>query len=156
MPLTRPRFSQFDTTISSISDPVTVLNKSSTLANVDVGFIINRNGGALANTAIFWNEGANTFALAFTTNTGEVPNANISISTYANLQVNTLNTTFVNSTGNVLAAVYSGGSLNVTGSITVQSGSGDLYVHGHKQFNVGALQNLMNLVKELYLIYSKS
>ena len=90
MGLTRPRFSQFDTTISSISDPITVLNKSSTLANVDVGFIINRNGGALANTAIFWNESANTFALAFTTNTGELPNANIAISEYANLKINTL------------------------------------------------------------------
>jgi hypothetical protein len=117
MPLTRPRFSQFDTTISSVSDPITVLNKSSTLANIDVGFIINRNGGALANTAIFWNESANTFALAFTTNSGEVPNANISISTYANLQVNTLNTTFVNATGNVSAAVYTGGAVNVSGNI---------------------------------------
>ena len=90
MGLTRPRFSQFDTTISSISDPVTVLNKSATLANIDIGFVINRNGGTLANTAIFWNESANTFALAFTTNTGELPNANISISEYANLKINTL------------------------------------------------------------------
>ena len=98
MGLTRPRFSQFDTTISSISDPVTVLNKSSTLANVDVGFIINRNGGALANTAIFWNESANTFVTAFTTTTGAA-DANISISTYANLRVGTLTATFVNTTG---------------------------------------------------------
>ena len=90
MGLTRPRFSQFDTTISSISDPVTVLNKSATLANIDIGFVINRNGGVLANTAIFWNESANTFALAFTTNTGELPNANIAISEYANLKINTL------------------------------------------------------------------
>ena len=90
MGLTRPRFSQFDTTISSISDPVTVLNKSATLANIDIGFVINRNGGALANTAIFWNESANTFALAFTTNSGELPNSNIAISEYANLKINTL------------------------------------------------------------------
>jgi len=32
------------------------------------------------------------------------------------------------------------GSVNVSGSITIQSGSGDLYVHGHKQFNYGAFQ----------------
>jgi len=31
--------------------------------------------------------------------------------------------------------------LTVTGSITIQSGSGDLYVHGNKQFNVGAFQS---------------
>ena len=30
--------------------------------------------------------------------------------------------------------------MNVSGSITIQSGSGDLYVHGHKQFNYGAFQ----------------
>ena len=33
------------------------------------------------------------------------------------------------------------GSSSFTGSITIQSGSGDLYVHGHKQFNVGAFQS---------------
>jgi hypothetical protein len=30
------------------------------------------------------------------------------------------------------------GAIQATGSITIQSGSGDLYVHGNKQFNVGA------------------
>ncbi len=130
MPLTRPRFSQFDTTISSVSDPVTVLNKSSTLANIDVGFIMNRNGGALSNVAVFWQESANTFALAFTTSTGEVPNANISISTYANLQVNTLNTTFVNAIGNVSAAQINSATAVVTGSaffgeLFVKSPGGD-------------------------------
>jgi hypothetical protein len=120
MPLTRPRFSQFDTTISSISDPVTVLNKSSTLANVDVGFIMNRNGGALANTAIFWNEGANTFALAFTTNSGEVPNANIAISEYANLKINTLtaDTATFSSTGAI--KIPSGNTLQRTSGTTGQ------------------------------------
>jgi hypothetical protein len=120
MGLTRPRFSQFDTTISSISDPVTVLNKSSTLANVDVGFVINRNGGALANTAIFWNEGANTFALAFTTNSGELPNANISISEYANLRVNTLtaDTATFSSTGAI--KIPSGNTAQRTAGTTGQ------------------------------------
>jgi hypothetical protein len=78
---------------------------------------MNRNGGALSNVAVFWQESANTFALAFTTNSGEVPNANIAIGTYANLQVNTLNTTFVNAIGNVSAAVYTGGAVNVSGNI---------------------------------------
>jgi hypothetical protein len=119
MPLTRPRFSQFDTTISSISDPVTVLNKSSTLANVDVGFIINRNGGALANTAIFWNESANTFVTAFTTTTGAA-DANISISEYANLRINTLtaDTATFSSTGAI--KIPSGNTAQRTAGTTGQ------------------------------------
>ena len=89
MGLTRPTAAQINTVITTISDPITVLNKGSTAANIDVGFIINRNGGALANTAIFWNEGANTFVTAFTTSNGAT-DANIAISTYANLRVNGL------------------------------------------------------------------
>ena len=115
MGLTRPRFEQINSIITTISDPITVLNQGATLANIDVGFIINRNGGTLANTAIFWNESANTFVTAFTTASGGT-NANISIGTYANLQVNTLNTTFVNATGNIIA----GG--NVTAGYFIGSG----------------------------------
>lgn len=32
-------------------------------------------------------------------------------------------------------------SVSITGSLTIQSGSGDLFVHGHKQFNGGMFQN---------------
>ena len=116
MGLTRPRFEQINSIITTISDPITVLNQGSTLANIDVGFIINRNGGALANTAIFWNESANTFVTAFTTTTGAA-DANISISTYANLRVGTLTATFVNTTGNIV----SGG--NVTAPYFFGNGS---------------------------------
>ena len=70
MGLTRPTAAQINTVITTINDPITVLNKGSTAANIDVGFIINRNGGALANTAIFWNESANTFVTAFTAASG--------------------------------------------------------------------------------------
>ena len=116
MGLTRPRFEQINSIITTISDPITVLNQGATLANIDVGFIINRNGGALANTAIFWNESANTFVTAFTTASGGT-NANISISTYANLRVSTLTATFVNTTGNIV----SGG--NVTAPYFFGNGS---------------------------------
>jgi hypothetical protein len=116
MGLTRPRFEQINSIITTISDPITVLNQGATLANIDVGFIINRNGGALANTAIFWNESANTFVTAFTTTTGAA-DANISISTYANLRVGTLTATFVNTTGNIV----SGG--NVTAPYFFGNGS---------------------------------
>jgi hypothetical protein len=116
MGLTRLRFEQINSIITTISDPITVLNQGATLANIDVGFIINRNGGALANTAIFWNESANTFVTAFTTTTGAA-DANISISTYANLRVGTLTATFVNTTGNIV----SGG--NVTAPYFFGNGS---------------------------------
>jgi hypothetical protein len=36
------------------------------------------------------------------------------------------------------------GSSSFTGSITIQSGSGDLFVYGNKQFNVGAFQSNIN------------
>ena len=116
MGLTRPRFEQLNTIITNFTDPISVLNKGSTQANIDVGFIINRNGGALANTAIFWNESANTFVTAFTTASG-VADANIAISTYANLRVSTLTATFVNTTGNIV----SGG--NVTAPYFFGNGS---------------------------------
>ena len=116
MGLTRPTAAQINTVITTIRDPITVLNQGSTLANIDVGFIINRNGGTLANTAIFWNESANTFVTAFTTASGGT-NANISISTYANLRVSTLTATFVNTTGNIV----SGG--NVTAPYFFGNGS---------------------------------
>ena len=123
MGLTRPRFEQINSIITTISDPITVLNQGSTQANIDVGFIINRNGGALANTAIFWNESANTFVTAFTTVSGAA-DANISISTYANLRVGSLTATFVNTTGNIVsggnitAPYFFGNGSQLSGVIT--------------------------------------
>ena len=123
MGLTRPRFEQLNTIITNFTDPISVLNKGSTQANIDVGFIINRNGGALANTAIFWNESANTFVTAFTTASG-VADANIAISTYANLRVGSLTATFVNtignivSGGNVTAPYFFGNGSQLSGVIT--------------------------------------
>jgi hypothetical protein len=149
MPLTRPTAAQINTVVTTISDPITVLNQGSTAANIDVGFIINRNGGLLANVAVFWNESANTFALAFTTNSGELPNANIAISTYANLRVNTLNTTFLNATGNILTAQLNAGQINTTGNVlaTTFVGSGALLTalpgYAHSNVNVKAYTESM-------------
>ena len=152
MPLTRPSAAQINTVITTISDPITVLNKGSTLANIDVGFIINRNGGALANTAIFWNESANTFVTAFTTASGAT-DANISISEYANLRVNTLTATFVNtignivSGGNVTAPYFFGNGSQLSGVITsvtkIINGTSDVtaYSGGNVAVTVGGTAN---------------
>jgi hypothetical protein len=111
MGLTRPTAAQINTVITTISDPITVLNQGSTLANIDVGLLMNR-GGSVANVALFWDESANSFVTAFTTSSG-TPNANITISEYANLRVSTLTATFVNAIGNIV----SGGNLTVTGNL---------------------------------------
>ena len=53
------------------------------------------------------------------------------------LRIDSGSNTFVEGTLNV------SGSTSTTGSITIQSGSGDLFVHGNKQFNVGAFSSLV-------------
>jgi len=152
MPLTRPSAAQINTVITTISDPITVLNKGSTAANIDVGFIINRNGGTLANTAIFWNESANTFVTAFTAASGDA-DANISISTYANLRVGTLTATFLNTTGNIVsggnvtAPYFFGNGSQLSGVITsvtkIINGTSDVtaYSGGNVAVTVGGTAN---------------
>ena len=116
MGLTRPTVAQLNTVVTEISDPVSVLNRGSTLANIDVGFVLNRDGGISSNAAIIWQESSDQFVLGLTSNTGAVF-ANIAISTYANLRVGTLTATFVNTTGNIV----SGG--NVTAPYFFGNGS---------------------------------
>jgi len=84
MALTRPKIGQFTTEITSLTDPITVLNGGSTSANVDVGFLMNRANGLVSNVALYWNESGNTFVTAFTSNTG-VTNSNIAVTAYANI-----------------------------------------------------------------------
>jgi len=116
MGLTRPTVSQLNTVVTEISDPVSVLNKGSTLANIDVGFVLNRDGGISSNAAIIWQESSDQFVLGLTSNAGAVF-ANIIFSEYANLRVSTLTATFVNTTGNIV----SGG--NVTAPYFFGNGS---------------------------------
>lgn len=123
MPLTRPRFEQLNTIVTNFTDPISVLNKGSTLANIDVGFIFNRDGGLRSNVAVFWDESANTFVTSFTTDSGS-NNANITITEYANLRVGTLTATLVNTTGNIMSAgnitapYYFGNGSQLSGVIT--------------------------------------
>jgi len=84
MALTRPRIGQFNTTVTSLSDPITVLNGGATQANVDVGFLMNRANGLISNVALYWNESGNTFVTAFTSNSGAT-DSNILVSNYANI-----------------------------------------------------------------------
>jgi hypothetical protein len=89
MALTRPKIGQFTTEITSLTDPITVLNGGSSSANVDVGFLMNRANGLVSNVALYWNESGNTFVTAFTSNTG-VTNSNIAVTRYANVTTGSL------------------------------------------------------------------
>jgi hypothetical protein len=99
MALTKPKLSQnIDTDISVFTDPILVLHQGSTLANVDTGFLFNRANGLVSNVAIYWSESANSFVTAFTTSSG-APDANISITTYANLRAGTIIANSISTTG---------------------------------------------------------
>ena len=92
MALTRPKAYQIDSTIESISDPITVLHAGATLANVDVGFLVNRANGLLSNVAIYWSETSGSFVTAFTSNSGAT-DSNITVTSYAPITVGNLITT---------------------------------------------------------------
>jgi hypothetical protein len=117
MALTRPRANQINTVITNVTDPLIVLNNGSTSANIDIGLIMNRNSGSIANVALFWDESANTFVTAYTSDSGIV-NSNISISQYANLKVHTI---FGNIGG--LSDVYVSGSLIPSANVTYDLGT---------------------------------
>ena len=127
MGLTRPTVAQLNTVITEISDPISVLNKGSTLANVDVGFVLNRDGGASPNVALYWNETLDSLVIAYTTSTGGV-NSNIAVSSYANLTV-----------GNITAA-----NISVSGNISVQ------YLIGSGQFLTGLPASYSNVNVKAY------
>jgi hypothetical protein len=115
MGLTRPKFTQINTTAVTVSDPLLVLNQGSTLANVDIGLLMNRNNGATGNVSLFWNESGNTFVLGWTGNSGTT-NSNVSITEYANLKLGTL-------VGGTNSNIYVTGSILPTANVTYDLGS---------------------------------
>ena len=120
MGLTRTRFSQADTAVAKIQDPITVLNSGSTIANVDVGFLINRNQGTKSNVAVYWNEAGTELTVGLTANTG-VPNGNIALTSYANLRAGTIYGNIGG--GNTQANVYLTGSIIPTSNVAYDLGT---------------------------------
>lgn len=102
MALTRPRFSQLNTSVITSADPVTVLNQGASSANVDVGFLFNRANGLVSNVALYWSESTQSIVTAYTDDSGA--SGNIAPTAYANLTV-----------GNVL--LVNGGIIGIVGNL---------------------------------------
>jgi hypothetical protein len=116
MALTKPKLSQnIDTDSAVFNDPVLVLHQGATLANADVGFLFNRANGLVSNAAVIWQESTRSFVHILTPSSG-APNANLAVSTYANVAV-----------GNVLlinnAGIYVNGTLGSSGQVLASDGT---------------------------------
>ena len=83
MPLTRPKASQIDFSVTNISDPLIRLNSAeSGSADKDTGIVMER--GSDGNVALIYDESEDQFALINTNETGTT-SGNITISSYADL-----------------------------------------------------------------------
>ena len=117
MGLTRPTVKQLNTVITEISDPISVLNKGSTLANVDVGFVFNRDGGISSNIAFYWNETTDAFNLVSTTSTGGA-NSNIAVVAYSDLRIRDLTGNTASFSGNGAIKIPTGNTVQRTAGTT--------------------------------------
>ena len=97
MPFTKPKASQIDFDVTNITDPLIRLNSGeSGSADKDVGIVIER--GSDTNAAIIYDESANEFVVINTSETGTT-SGNVSISSYAPLQVSTFKSSGATMTG---------------------------------------------------------
>lgn len=133
MPLTRPRFSQFDTSVLTITDPIQQINFLANRANIDIGWVMNRDGGISSNVAIIWQESSKSFALALTTSTGEPPAANIAVTSYANLIVNSLTANTLSVAGGGLNGVSIGATTPSSGNFTTITVNNSFYANSNTQ-----------------------
>ena len=163
MALTRPSFTQLTTTITSFTDPITVLNQGASSPNVDVGFLFNRANGLVSNVALYWSESAQSFVTAYTGATG-ITNTNVTATSYANVRTGNITANgFFWSNGTVFSSgsTFTGGyvqntiiaaanlvansgtasSSNVTGALVVSGGigvSGSINVGSNLVFSNGS------------------
>ena len=115
MGLTRPRLGQFQTTTTTFDDEIIVLNNSASGSNTkDIGIVFER--GDDVNTALIWDESADSFALINTTEQGST-RGNVVISSYNNLTVGNLvsnSMTYPTSDGTVGQVIVTDGSGNLS------------------------------------------
>jgi hypothetical protein len=89
MGLTRPKLAQVTTTTSAFDDPIVVLNNNppSGSNTYDIGIVFER--GDDQNRVLLWDESADEFVLANSTEQGST-NGDVTLLGYANLHVNNL------------------------------------------------------------------
>jgi hypothetical protein len=132
MGLTRPRLGQLTTTTSAFDDPIVVLNNSASGSNTtDIGIVFER--GDDQNRVLLWDESADEFVLANSTEQGST-NGDVSLAAYAPLQVAGLKASSLTLIGGNLDA-DSNDILNVDTLRINQSGT------GLRMTNVGAFDN---------------
>lgn len=120
MALTRARLAQVNTTLASLQDSITLINRGADTANIDVGFIFNRDGGSSSNVAIFWDETNDIVVTAFTDSTAAA-NSNVNVTGYTNLKADKFYGNIGG--GTAQANVYITGSLLPSANVTYDLGS---------------------------------
>jgi hypothetical protein len=114
MPLTRPRAGQINFDLTNITDPLIRINSGQTgSADKDVGIVIER--GDDTNVAIIYDESADQFVLVNTTEDGTT-SGNVTISSYADLQVATINTATLEIGGTAVTSTAA--ELNILDGVT--------------------------------------
>lgn len=164
MGLIRPSLTSANTSITNISDNITVANYGNTSANnQDIGTLFNR--GSSTNVALIWNETTTSFRTVYTSSTG-ANSGNITITANADLRTGNLyasgTSTFV---GNITSG-HMAPAANVTydlGSPTLQYrhiyvGPGTLYVNGNPVItdNSGTIQISTTAGQNLSVVTSGS
>ena len=109
--LTRPRQTQLQTNITEFNDPLLLINKGegAQANDGDIGFVFDR--GTDTNVALIWDESSDQFAFVNTSEDGST-DGNVSISSYADISVN---------------------SVIVTGDLTLNDAD-DQIIHGDTQY----------------------
>ena len=141
MGLTRPRLGQITTTTSSFDDPIVVLNAAADGTNTtDIGIVFER--GDDQNKVLIWDESADEFVLANSTETGGT-NGNVIIASYADLQIGSLTASNISSitVNNAYTLPTIDGNagyvLTTNGSGTVSWAVGGGEASGHEIQNAG-------------------
>jgi hypothetical protein len=114
MGLTKPRAGQINFDATNITDPLIRINSGQSGANdKDAGWVVER--GSDANVALIWDESADEFVLANTTENGTT-SGNVTISSYADIQVGTINALTLEIGGTAVTSTAT--ELNYTDGVT--------------------------------------
>ena len=132
MALTRPLINNLNTNIEVFNDTITVLHGNASVANADMGLLMNRAGGLVANVAIYWNESSQSFVTAFTSSDG-MTYSNIAVTSYANLTIGNL----FSINGNI----YLNGATGTPGQYISATANGTAWANS--SFNGGVISNTL-------------